>query len=85
MKRRELTLWLQLCITGYGLYCPWESESNLQRVHLRGWDQILFPSWPVDRSVENLFEFLMLLTLKSQKVEKIPFVWFWPRVPRVLQ
>ena len=50
----------------------------LQRVHLRGWDQISFPHWPVDRSVDELFELLMLFTLKSQKVERIPFIWFWP-------
>jgi hypothetical protein len=50
----------------------------LQRVHLRGWDQISFPHWPVDRSVDDLFELLMLFTLRSQKAERIPFIWFWP-------
>jgi hypothetical protein len=50
----------------------------LQRVHLRDWDQISFPRWPVDCSVDDLFELLMLLTLQSQKVERIPFIWFWP-------
>lgn len=50
----------------------------LQRVHLKGWDRIPFPHWPVDRSVDDLFELLMLFTLDSQKVEKIPFIWFWP-------
>ena len=53
-------------------------RKHLQRVHLRGWDQISFPRWPVDRSVDELFELLMLLTLRSQKVERIPFIWFWP-------
>ena len=53
-------------------------RKHLQRVHLRGWDQISFPHWPVDRSVDELFELLMLLTLRSQKVERIPFIWFWP-------
>jgi hypothetical protein len=50
----------------------------LQRMHLRGWDQIAFPHWPVDRTVDNLFELLMVLSLQSQKVERIPFIWFWP-------
>ena len=50
----------------------------LQRVHLRGWDQISFPHWPVDRSVDDLFEFLMLFILKSQKIDRVPFIWFWP-------
>jgi hypothetical protein len=57
---------------------PVKVRKHLQRAHLRGWDQISFPHWPVDRSVDNLFEFLMLFTLKSQKVERIPFIWFWP-------
>jgi hypothetical protein len=50
----------------------------LQRIHLRGWDQISFPHWPVDRSVDDLFELLMLFILQSQKTERIPFIWFWP-------
>jgi len=57
---------------------PVEVRKYLQRVHLRGWDQISFPRWPVDRSVDGLFELLMLFTLQSQKVERIPFIWFWP-------
>jgi hypothetical protein len=57
---------------------PISVRKHLQRVHLRGWDQISFPRWPVDRSVNELFELLMLFTLKSQKVERIPFIWFWP-------
>src|SRR6202050_2472484 len=55
-----------------------EVRKYLQRVHLRGWDQISFPHWPVDRSVDDLFERVMLLELKSHKVEKIHFIWFWP-------
>jgi hypothetical protein len=57
---------------------PVNVRKHLQRVHLRGWDQISFPRWPVDRSVNELFEALMLLSIKSQKVEKVPFIWFWP-------
>lgn len=50
----------------------------LQRLFLRGWDTIPFPHWPVDTTVEQLFERLMTLTLKSQKLESVPFIWFWP-------
>jgi hypothetical protein len=53
-------------------------RKHLQRIRLRGWDQISFPRWPVDRSVDNLFGLLMLSIVKSQKVERIPFIWFWP-------
>ena len=47
-------------------------------MHLRGWDRISFPHWPVDRTVNELFELLMIFTLQSQSVERIPFIWFWP-------
>jgi hypothetical protein len=53
-------------------------RKHLQRVHLRGWDSIPFPHWPVDRTVNDLFELLMIFSLRSQKVERIPFIWFWP-------
>ncbi len=51
---------------------------QLQKVHLRGWDKLSFPRWPVDCSVENLLEQLMLLALRASGVERIPFIWFWP-------
>lgn len=51
---------------------------HLQRFHLRGWDKIPFPHWPVDCSVNNLLEQLMLLSLRASGVERIPFIWFWP-------
>jgi hypothetical protein len=57
---------------------PVAVRKHLQRVRLNGWREIPFPRWPVDRSVDNLFEHLMLLSLKSQGVSKIPFIWFWP-------
>lgn len=50
---------------------------HLQRLRLRGWDKLSFPRWPVDCSVENLFEQLMLLALRTSG-EPIPFIWFWP-------
>jgi len=53
-------------------------RKHLQRRHLKGWDQIPFPSWPVDRTVNQLFELLMMFSLKAQNVERIPFIWFWP-------
>ena len=51
---------------------------HLQRFHLRGWDKQSFPKWPVDCSVNNLFEQLMLLSLRASSVKRIPFIWFWP-------
>lgn len=57
---------------------PVAVRKHLQRVHLKGWDQISFPKWPVDRTVNELFERLMMLALKAQGLERIPFIWFWP-------
>ncbi len=37
-----------------------------------------FPSWPVDCTVERIFECLMQFAIKSQAGAEIPFVWFWP-------
>jgi hypothetical protein len=51
---------------------------HIQRWYLRGWDRLPFPQWPVDRTVEHLFEQVMLLSLEAQSIEQIPFVWFWP-------
>lgn len=57
---------------------PVSVRKHLQRMSLKGWDKKPFPSWPVDRSVDRLFEQLMILTLKTQQADKIPFIWFWP-------
>jgi hypothetical protein len=53
-------------------------RKHLQRARLIGWRKLSFPSWPVDTSVEDLCEQLLLLSMKATGVEKIPFIWFWP-------
>jgi len=50
----------------------------LQRFHLRGWERLPFPSWPVDHTLDNVFEQLLLMVLRSQNLNQIPFIWFWP-------
>jgi hypothetical protein len=37
-----------------------------------------FPSWPVDCSVEQIFESLMVLLLSGDENREVPFIWFWP-------
>jgi hypothetical protein len=37
-----------------------------------------FPSWPVDFSVEQIFESLMELALHGEAGKEVPFIWFWP-------
>ncbi len=57
---------------------PVAVRKHLQRLYFRGWEKVPFPKWPVDRTVENIFEQLLLLSMKSKRVTKIPLIWFWP-------
>lgn len=50
----------------------------LQKARLSNWKTLKFPKWPVDRSVDLLFEHLLLASLRTQELEQIPFIWFWP-------
>lgn len=49
----------------------------LQRCLFR-WRRGNFPTWPVDRSVEQIFESLMQLAIRATGEREIPFIWFWP-------
>ena len=51
----------------------------IQKFQLRGWERRFFPGWPVDFSVDNIHEQLLLLALRSSSADRIPFIWFWPQ------
>ena len=53
-------------------------RKRLQRIFLRDWKKIPFPEWPVDASVERILEDLLIRSIRTNKLEKIPFIWFWP-------
>jgi hypothetical protein len=53
-------------------------RKRVQQFHARDWRQRNFPTWPVDTTVENLTERLMLLALAAKDTEQVPFIWFWP-------
>jgi len=53
-------------------------RKHLQRLHASGWRQIPFPHWPVDTTVEQLSEALLLAAMKANGIDEIPFIWFWP-------
>jgi len=57
---------------------PVRVRKHLQRFHLAGWERIPFPTWPVDRTVEQILETQLTLILQSGSVESVPFIWFWP-------
>jgi glycosyltransferase involved in cell wall biosynthesis len=57
---------------------PVEVRKHLQKVRLDGWRDLPFPKWPVDRTVDQVSEQLLLLALRTHGVDRIPFIWFWP-------
>ena len=65
----------------YYLLRPTLSQSmrkRIQRFQLRGSRESQFPAWPVDPTVDNLPEQLLLLLLRATGTERIPFIWFGP-------
>jgi hypothetical protein len=57
---------------------PVNVRRYLQRTWLKGWDKRVFPAWPVDRTVDLMFEKLMSLSLTAHERAEVPFIWFWP-------
>jgi len=57
---------------------PVSFRKHLQRRYLSDWEQIQFPAWPVDCTVENLIERLLVLALQASGSGRLPFIWFWP-------
>ena len=53
-------------------------RKQVQKFHARNWQERSFPHWPVDTTVENVLEKVLLLSMKARGVERVPFVWFWP-------
>lgn len=49
-----------------------------QRTYLSRWQSLQFPKWPVDCTVEEILEKLMVRTIEAQGLDKVPFLWFWP-------
>src|SRR5262249_21351410 len=57
---------------------PVSLRKHVQKAYLRDWKTIPFPTWPVDRSVDLLFEKLLVFAIRSHDVQRLPFIWFWP-------
>jgi hypothetical protein len=53
-------------------------RKHFQRFHLRERRKVEFPSWPIDKTVDNLCAELMSLSVQANGNQRIPFVWFWP-------
>ncbi len=57
---------------------PLAVRRQFQRLYLRGWRELIFPSWPVDFTVDTLHEQLLRLAMKAMGIQRVPFIWFWP-------
>jgi hypothetical protein len=51
---------------------------QLQRIYFNNWSSIAFPSWPVDQTVDRIFQRMLVQLLKTRALARIPFIWFWP-------
>ena len=80
-KLSSLNRWHQALRNAYYCIRPWmsvDARRHVQRAHLNGWRSISFPHWPVDTTVEELCEELLLISLKAKRIDRFPFIWFWP-------
>jgi len=59
-------------------FLPVAVRKHAQRAHLADWKRIPFPRWPVDVSVDLMFQQVLQLAVQARGGAAIPFVWFWP-------
>jgi hypothetical protein len=59
-------------------YLPVKIRRQLQKVRLNGWQDIRFPRWPVDFTVDTLMRRSMASMVSQTTSQEVPFVWFWP-------
>jgi hypothetical protein len=59
-------------------FLPTSVRKHLQRMALRGWDRARFPGWPIDQTVDHLFDEMMACAIRANGGRPIPFIWFWP-------
>ncbi|MFZ0962494.1 MAG: hypothetical protein WAO35_16480 [Terriglobia bacterium] len=81
--RHEAREWSQNRFFRMGYYVarpflPVPVRKHLQRFSLRGWHKHPFPRWPVDTTVEQIIESVLVLILRAGEHQAIPFIWFWP-------
>jgi len=57
---------------------PVSVRRHLQKLYFRKWQELPFPSWPVDGTVDALHKEFLRLLMETGGVKKVPFIWFWP-------
>ena len=61
---------------------PFWVRRRLQKIYLRDWQRLSFPTWPLDVTVDRLHEEILRISMEVAGVEKLPFIWFWPNGAR---
>lgn len=77
-KRISFKLLLKNIYYSFRPIFPVKLRKHLQKIFLFGWDKISFPNWPIDLTVERILDKIIVLLIKSNGIDKIPFIWFWP-------
>src|SRR6266404_6129937 len=65
-------------ITWHARICRCDSAESCSKYLCADKPPSLSPHWPVDRTVDRMFESLMTLAIQSRNNEPVPFIWFWP-------
>ena len=68
---RSLYYFMRRCL-------PVQVRRQLQRLYFHGWEQLPFPSWPVDFTVDDLHRQFLRLMMTASGQQRVPFIWFWP-------
>jgi|SRR5579862_7847583 len=77
--QRWVETWMKRVYYGLRPVLPDSLRRQLQRSYLLDrQDTRNFPNWPVDRTADILLEKLLALAMQSSKMDRIPFIWFWP-------
>jgi hypothetical protein len=71
--------WIKKTYYRFRPLLPISVRSQLQKVYLKDWNAIEFPSWPVDRSADLLFESVLADAMRTLHLDRLPFIWFWPK------
>jgi len=53
-------------------------RKQIQKFHAGRWQDRSFPQWPVDTTVEDIQERMLLLAMEASGADRVPFIWFWP-------
>jgi hypothetical protein len=64
----------------YGVreFLPVSVRRHFQKSYFKDWQDLPFPQWPVDFTVDALHQEFLKLVMRSQGLTRLPFVWFWP-------